>query len=466
MFELKPKPDANRALLVGVHWKTKEGDRAAEAASLLEELAELTDTLGLPVADRLLVRVPAPQARYIVGSGKAAEITAHARALDCDVVIFDNELTPGQQRNWESLLKGDGSREVAAIDREQVILDIFAGRARTKEARLQVDLARMEYSLPRLTRAWGHLSRQQGGGLGGKGEGETQLETDRRLVRKRIDHIKAELAAVRSQRATQRKGRQRTPVPQAAIVGYTNAGKSSLLRALTGADVLVENKLFATLDPTTRQVDLPGGQRLLLTDTVGFVRNLPHRIVEAFKATLEEAVVSDFLVHVLDATSPEVFRFYQTTREVLRELGAEEKPTLTVFNKVDLLPPDRDALNGLRRHFPDALFISTRTGEGLNVLRDHLADQLRDRVARVELRLPPERGDLLAELHRHGHVIATESDADTGTLHVHATLPPKFLPAFAAYRVTGGSRAPAEPTAPDETDDRRVSPRPIAAAPA
>ena len=437
MFELKTRPDANRALLVGVHWKTKEHDRAVEAASLLEELAELTDTLGLPVADQMLVRVPAPQARYIVGTGKAEEIAARARALDCDVVIFDNELSPGQQRNWEALLKGEGEREFAAIDREQVILDIFAGRARTKEARLQVDLARMEYSLPRLARAWGHLSRQQGGGLGGKGEGESQLETDRRLVRKRIDHIKAELVAVRSQRATQRKGRQRAPVPQAAIVGYTNAGKSSLLRALTGANVLVENRLFATLDPTTRQIELPGGQRLLVTDTVGFVRNLPHRIVEAFKATLEEAVVADFLVHVLDATSPEVFAFAQTTREVLAELGAVEKPTLTVFNKIDLLPPDRDALNGLRRHFPDALFVSTKTGEGLDALRAAFADQLRDRVARVELLLPPERGDLLAELHRHGHVIATESDAETGALHVHATLPPKYLPSFEAFRAAG-----------------------------
>ena len=450
MFEIKTRPDATRALLVGVHWKVKEHDRAAEAASLLDELAELTDTLGLAVADQMLVRVPAPQARYIVGSGKAAEIVARARAHECDVVIFDNPLSPGQQRNWEELLKGGGEQEFAAIDREQVILDIFAGRARTKEARLQVDLARMEYSLPRLARAWGHLSRQMGGGLGGKGEGESQLETDRRLVRKRIDHIKAELVAVRSQRATQRKGRQRAPVPQAAIVGYTNAGKSSLLRALTGANVLVENKLFATLDPTTRQIELPGGQRLLITDTVGFVRNLPHRIVEAFKATLEEAVVSDFLVHVLDATAPEVFAFAQTTREVLEELGAGEKPTLTVFNKVDLLPPDRDTLNGLRRHFPDALFVSTKTGEGLEALLAACADQLRDRVARVELFLPPERGDLLAELHRHGHVIATESDAVTGALHVHATLPPKFLPPFEPFRTPLVSPA-ATTAAEDET---------------
>ncbi|MBV9127072.1 MAG: GTPase HflX, partial [Verrucomicrobia bacterium] len=278
MFEVSAKPkNVTRAVIVGVHWKTGgSGDTEATAESLLDELAELCGTLGLEIADRVLARVGKPQARYVVGSGKAEEIMTRARLAGADVIVFDNTLSPGQQRNWEALAldadiaagkakKGDVP-PVAVIDREEVILDIFAQRAQTKEARLQVALARMEYSLPRLTRAWGHLSRQMGGGLGGKGEGESQLETDRRLVRKRIDHIKEELAAVRSQRATQRKARQRAPVPQAAIVGYTNAGKSSLLRALTGADVFIENKLFATLDPTTRQIELPdGGQKLLLT---------------------------------------------------------------------------------------------------------------------------------------------------------------------------------------------------------
>ena len=455
MFEIKEKPkNVTRAMIAGVHWK-KDGHTEEAASSLLDELGELCDTLGLEVVDRLLAKVANPQARYIVGSGKAQEIVDHAKAAEANVIIFDNALSPGQQRNWEEL------SGLAVIDREEVILDIFARRARTKEARLQVALASMEYSLPRLTRAWGHLSRQQGGGLGGKGEGESQLETDRRLVRKRIDNIKAELAAVRSQRATQRKARQRAPVPQAAIVGYTNAGKSSLLRALTGADVLIEDKLFATLDPTTRQIELPGGQKMLLTDTVGFVRKLPHRIVEAFKATLEESVLSDFLVHLLDATSPEIFAFHRTTLNVLTELGAEEKPMLTVFNKIDALgapgSEEREAtLNGLRRHFPGALFISTHTREGFEELEHWMADMLRDRIARIELLLPADRSDLLAELHRQGHILATDSEPD-GAIRVHATIPPKFLPPFEPFRVTSptsGASLKAEsappPLVPDE----------------
>ena len=316
MFDIKEKPkQVERALLIAVY---KDAEQREECESLLEELDSLVDTLDIPVIDRLLVKVQERNPRYFVGTGKAEEIFERAKELEIDVIIFDNGLSPAQQRNWEALTG------MAVIDREEVILEIFARRARTKEARLQVDLARMEYSLPRLTRAWGHLSRQ-GGGLGGKGEGETQLETDRRLVRAQIDHLKSDLKLVRLRRATQRKQRERLPLPSAAIVGYTNVGKSALLNKLTGAQVLVEDKLFATLDTTTRRVILPSGQSLLLTDTVGFVRNLPHRLIEAFKATLEEAVLSDFLIHVLDASHPRVFDFYQTTIRVLGELGADEK---------------------------------------------------------------------------------------------------------------------------------------------
>ena len=424
MFAVAEKQkNVTRALLVGAHWKEQTAD---EARSLLDELAELVDTLGLAVADQALVKIAAPQASYLIGSGKAEELSLRARSLECDVVIFDNELTPGQQRKWEEL------SGLAVIDREEVILDIFAGRARTREARLQVELARMEYSLPRLARAWGHLSRQQGGGLGGKGEGESQLETDRRLVRKRIDNVKAELEEVRSQRATQRKQRERTPMPHTAIVGYTNAGKSSLLKALTGAEVLVEDKLFATLDPTTRRIELPDGQGLLLTDTVGFVRKLPHRLIESFKATLEEAILADFLVHLLDASQPEIFAHHRTTVEVLEELGAKDKNVLTVFNKIDLLP-DRDALNPLRRHFPDALFISTRTGEGIDALLHCMAAQLTGRNVRLDLLLPPDRGDLLGILHRQGQVLSTEYTDEGGT-RVHAILSAKAVAPFAPFR--------------------------------
>ena len=255
-------------------------------------------------------------------------------------------------------------------------------------------------------------------------------------MRRRIATVKADLAEVRSRRATQRKQRERTPTPHAAIVGYTNAGKSSLLKKLTGADVFVEDKLFATLDPTTRRIDLPGGQPLLLTDTVGFVRKLPHRLVEAFKSTLEEALLSDFLVHLLDASQPEIFAFHKTTMDVLAELGAQDKPTITVFNKIDLLAPDDATLTGLRRHFPDALFVSTRTGAGLDELLLRMADQLSGLSETVTLLLPPERGDLLSSLHRAGHVLSTEY-TDAG-IRVHATVPTKLLAGLASYRVEGG----------------------------
>lgn len=396
MFEIKQKPkQAERALLVSVY---KGAAQKEESESLLVELNSLVDTLGIPVLDSLLVRVQEPNPRYFVGSGKAEEIFEHAQQLEADVIVFDNELSPAQQRNWEAMTG------LAVIDREEVILDIFAQRAQTKEARLQVDLARMEYSLPRLTRAWRHLGRQ-GGGLGGKGEGETQLETDRRLIRTHIDRLKEDLELVRLRRATQRKQRERLPLPNAAIVGYTNVGKSALLKKLTGAQVLVENKLFATLDTTTRRVDLPSGQGLLLTDTVGFVRNLPHRLIEAFKATLEEAVLSDFLIHVLDASHPRVYDFYQTTIRVLGELGADAKKMITVLNKVDLIA-DESTLHALRLHFPDGAFVSVRSGQGLKELRHRMADLLADRVSKVELALPLSRTDLLSLLHRTSHVLS------------------------------------------------------------
>jgi GTPase len=395
MFDIKEKQkQVERALLIGVY---KDPEQKEEFESLLAELDSLVDTLGISVIDRLLVRVQEPNPRYFVGSGKAEEIFERAKQLEIDVIIFDNGLSPAQQRNWEALTG------LAVIEREEVILDIFARRARTKEARLQVGLARMEYSLPRLTRAWGHLSRQ-GGGLGGKGEGETQLETDRRLVRAQIDRFKSDLELVRLRRATQRKQRERLPLPSAAIVGYTNVGKSALLKRLTGAQVLVEDKLFATLDTTTRRVILPSGQSLLLTDTVGFIRNLPHRLIEAFKATLEEAVLSDFLIHVLDASHPRVFDFYQTTMRVLEELGADAKRMITVLNKVDLVK-DESTLHALRLHFPDGAFISVRSGEGLKELLHRMADLLADRVSKVELALPLDRTDLLSLLHRTSLVI-------------------------------------------------------------
>jgi len=423
MFDIKEKPkQVERALLVGVY---KGAAQREESESLLNELSSLVDTLEIPVLGSLLVRVQEPNPRYFVGTGKAQEIFERARDLEADVIVFDNELSPAQQRNWEAMTG------LAVIDREEVILDIFAQRAQTKEARLQVDLARMEYSLPRLTRAWRHLSRQ-GGGLGGKGEGETQLEADRRLIRTQIDRLKDDLELVRLRRATQRKQRERLPLPNAAIVGYTNVGKSALLKQLTGAEVLVANKLFATLDTTTRRVDLPSGQGLLLTDTVGFVRNLPHRLIEAFKATLEEAVLSDFLVHVLDASHPRVYDFHQTTIRVLGELGADAKRTITVLNKVDLIR-DESTLHALRLHFPDGVFVSVRTGEGLKELRHRMADMLADRVSKVELALPLDRTDLLSLLHRTSNVLSV--GYENAQVNVIASVPPKVYARIEAFLI-------------------------------
>jgi len=323
---LETKSKLTHAFLVGVQMADMpEG----EGDELLAELAELVGNLRLEIVRKTLVRLRRVSPSLLIGSGKAAEIAELAKADGADVIVFDAALSPAQQRNWEELTG------LAVIDRQEVILEVFADRAHTREAVLQVALARMEYSLPRLTRAWTHLSRQRGrGSLGG--EGETQLEQDRRVVRARIAQLKAELAEVVRQRAVQRSRRQRVPVPTVAIVGYTNAGKSSLLNALTGAHVLAEDKLFATLDPTTRQLELPGNRKVLITDTVGFIRRLPHGLVEAFKATLEEVVVADLLIHVLDATNPQVDKHRTTTLEVLAELGAGDRPTITVFNKIDL----------------------------------------------------------------------------------------------------------------------------------
>jgi GTP-binding protein HflX len=339
------------------------------------------------------------------------------------VLIFDNNLSPSQQRNWEELAG------ITVADRQEIILDIFGARAQTREARIQVDLARMQYSLPRLTRAWSHLG-QQGGGIGAKGEGESQLEQDKRKIRLQVDRLKRELEEVRSARATQRKDRKRAPVPNAAIVGYTNVGKSSLLRRLTGADVFIENKLFATLDTTTRKIALPNKQPLLLTDTVGFIRNLPHQLVEAFKATLEEATLSDFLIHVLDASQPEVMEFYNTTMKVLTDLGADTRQMLVVFNKIDKVV-DEHVMPALRRHFPDAVFVSIQTGEGMDELIERISEFVARGTISVELRVPTARADLLARLHREGTVQDVRYEHDF--THVTATIPTRSLEIFAPF---------------------------------
>ncbi len=421
MFEIKAKDKTvERALLVGAYISA---ELKTEAQNLLDELAELVETLGIPIVGRELISYRENHARYLIGSGKAEEIVARAKELGCDVLIFDNELSPSQQRNWEELAG------MTVADRQEIILDIFGARAQTREARIQVDLARMQYSLPRLTKAWSHLG-QQGGGIGAKGEGESQLEQDKRKIRLQIDRLKRELQEVRRARATQRKDRKRAPVPNAAIVGYTNVGKSSLLRRLTGADVFVENKLFATLDTTTRKIALPNKQPLLLTDTVGFVRKLPHQLVEAFNATLEEAALADFLIHVLDASQDEVMAFYNTTMTVLGQLGAETKRTLVVFNKIDKVT-DPHVLPALRRHFPDAVFVSVQNGEGMEELIERISDFVARGTVTVELRLPLNRPELLARLHRDG--VVRDLRYDEAFTEVVATMPARSLELYAPF---------------------------------
>ena len=395
-----------RALLVRICNDRREAD---EAESLLAELGELVNTLGIGIAESVLIFTRSMHIKYLCGTGKAQEMVDLAKAHDCDVIVFDNMFLPSQQRNWEELA------DMCVIDREEVILDIFSKRAQTREARLQVDLAKMQYSLPRLTRMWGHLDREGGGGGGSgkasRGMGEQQVEVDRRLARTRIDQCKRELAEVRKQRNTRRKEREKQGTCCAAIAGYTNAGKSTLLNKLSGSDVMAEDMLFATLDTTTRAIEMPNGQPLLLTDTVGFVRNLPHRLVEAFKATLEESVLADFILHVLDASSPEVEKFYQTTIEVLAELGAGDKPIITVLNKVDVLN-DPVKLAGLEVLFPNTIAVSAKSGLGMEELLKMCADLVSDRVQTQTYRIPQSRGDLSGMLHSDAKVLETDYEGN------------------------------------------------------
>lgn len=412
--ELSP---GGKAFLVGFEFT--DGGRGESIVALVDELAELASNLGLECVGRAIAKVRNYNPALVAGEGKCGEIIALARAAGASTIIFDDELTPVQQRNWEE----KSSMEI--VTRQEVILDIFAARARTKEARLQVELAKLEYSLPRLRRAWSHLDRQRGGG-------ESQLELDRRQVRARIARLKEMLARVRTVRATQRKRRQRIPFPCAAIVGYTNAGKSSLINRLTNSTLLSEDKLFATLDPTTRRLDLPNGSAVLLTDTVGFVRKLPHRFVEAFKATLEESVLSDFLIHVVDVSNPDALEHTRTTLSVLKELGADEKRILTVFNKIDTAP-DGAWRYALSLDFPDAVEVSARTGRGIGALVGRIEGAVGETSAFMRLFIPHSQYAQLALLHSLASV-ASQKYADGG-VEVEARVPAKYSERFREWEL-------------------------------
>ncbi|HVU06997.1 MAG TPA: GTPase HflX [Verrucomicrobiae bacterium] len=413
-----------KVFLVGVELKNRNGTDVRE---LLAELGELAQTAGAKIAGDGIQKMESPAPATFIGKGKAEEFANFCKANRVDTVIFDDELSPAQSRNLEKIF---GCR---VQDRTSLILDIFAQRARTREGKLQIELAQLEYLLPRLTRFWSHLSRQRGstGSIGG--EGESQLEADRRKISERIDKISEELDKVRRQRETQRAGRQRSQWPLASIVGYTNAGKSTLLNALTGADVLAKDILFATLDPTTRRLKLPTNQNVLLTDTVGFIRKLPHGLVEAFKATLEEVVQADLLLHVVDISHPQAEEQIAAVNSVLNEIGAGEKSTIMVFNKVDKLAENgaNGGLNRLREKFPHAIEISAKTGDGVQHLLAEIGTQLRPVREFLELKIPHERSEIIARLHQVGQIVERRYNGKTAKFK--ARIPPHLHDEFAPF---------------------------------
>jgi GTP-binding protein HflX len=387
-----------RAFLVGLRDDKTTRD---EADSLAREMAGLARTLGLELAAQETVHVRENHPRFGMGTGKARELAESAAALKADCLILDWASGPSQQRNWEDLAG------IPAMDRQELIIQIFASRARTREAELQVALAELSYELPRLQHRYIDLARQRGGSHGTRGAGETRRETDRRLVEQRIRRLEEELERVRKNRTLLRKKREKT-FRSCALVGYTNAGKSSLLNALTGAGAIVEDKLFATLDAATRL--LPGkGKPILLTDTVGFIRRLPHALVDAFRSTLEEVSLADLLVHVLDASDGDAARYFDATMTVLRELGAGHIPMITVLNKIDRLEPG-ETPDGLLKRYPGSIPISARDGSGLEELKQRMEELLSGDILRF--RFPPDRHDLAAMLHRDGRVL-TETYEDT-----------------------------------------------------
>jgi len=386
------------AVLVAL--ESAEGD----SEESLQELERLADTAGAEVGEAVIQRRERPDPSHFVGKGKAQEVHETAAALGADLVIVDGELSPVQQRNLENVAK------VPVVDRTGLILDIFARRARSNEGKLQVELAQLNYTLPRLTGRGVWLSRL-GGGIGTRGPGETKLEADRRRIRRRIAAVTRQVEDVRRHRATQRQARQASMILTASLIGYTNAGKSTLLNALSGADAMVEDKLFATLDPTIRRVALPEGFSILLADTVGFIRNLPHQLVAAFRATFEEVAQSDLLVHVVDASHAEMVEQMAAVEGVLGEIGVPEKRMVTVFNKADAVQ-DMETVEIRARRCAPSVIVSALQGTGLDALRQTLAAEVRRQLRRVEVLLPLERADLASLAHEHGRVAAEQYSAE------------------------------------------------------
>ena len=413
--------DTERVFMVGVQLKA---DNAWCVEESMDELSELVTTAGAIVVGRGSQRLDKFNAATFIGPGKAKEFSVECKESNVDTVVFDEELNPAQGRNLEKIF------ECKILDRTALILDIFSQRAQTREGKLQVELAQLNHLLPRLTRFWTHLSRQKGGiGMRG-GDGESQLEVDRRKVRERIGKIQRDLDLVMRNRDVQRTGRKRNQWPLGSMVGYTNAGKSTLFNAITGASTLSEDKLFATLDPTTRRLKLPTNQNVLLSDTVGFIRKLPHDLIDAFKATLEEVIEADLLLHIVDVSSPYAEEQIEAVNLVLKDLGVEEKRTLMIFNKVD-----RISSSGLSKRFTDqysnSIAVSAKTGEGFDELMAELGKQLRPIRKMVGISIPHSISDIIARLHEVGQVLERNYDGDEAMFK--ALIPPNYLDYFEQY---------------------------------
>jgi GTP-binding protein HflX len=433
-----------KGFLVGVELKGKR--HLWRVQDSVEELAQLARTAGMDVVGHTIQRLDSPNPATYIGTGKVEEVQTWKRELAYDVLIFDDELLPRQQRNLEQEV------DVKVLDRTALILDIFASHASTKEGRLQVELAQYEYRLPRLTRMWTHLSRQGVGGVGLRGPGETQLESDRREIGRRIADLKRQLEEVRVHRQQYRSRRKKAAIPVVGIVGYTNAGKSTLLNALAGSDVLVEDKLFATLDPTTRRVELPNGKPVLFTDTVGFINKLPTQLVAAFRATLEEINEADLLLHVIDITHPNVREQSTTVEQVLRDLGAEGKPVITALNKIDLLVEETsqdeymeageaqeapsctvDRIDEMVAECPNCVAISAGEGIGLDRLLERVQGLLEEDLVRLHVLLPYSSDGLLGLFHQRG-VVEREEFGEAG-ITLEGKVPQGLAPRFEPYLV-------------------------------
>lgn len=427
-FEVVTEESPERAILVGID----RGDPDWPLAESMAELERLVQTAGAEVVHTMSQKLDAPNPRTFIGAGKAEELAECVHALHADVVILDDELSPSQQSNLERIV----GKPVKVIDRTALILDIFALHATSREGRLQVKLAQNQYLYPRLRGMWSHLAaHRMGGGVGSRfGEGESQLEVDRRLVRKRIGRIRRELASLESSRNTQRKHRKQSGVFRVALAGYTNAGKSSLMNALTGSDVLAYDKLFATLDSTTRVLDLPGASKVTLTDTVGFIQKLPHNLVEAFHSTLDEVREADLVLLTVDAASTQRDAQLKAVKDVLGQIGASDIPRLAVFNKIDLLEHERsEELRHLRDLYPEAVFLSAKTGVGMSDLRARLETELESRYASMHVCIPYDQGRYVTIAHEQACVNHESYEADGICLEV--CLPASLVSQFKQFEI-------------------------------